>query len=220
MFISGGVTGIALGNSAIDIQLHDTYFVVAHFHLVMGAASFFGMVAGVYHWFPKMFGRMLNEKLGYIHFWLTFVGVYCIFFPMHYIGIAGFPRRYYSFTSYDAFKTFGDLNAFISVAAMIVFGAQLIFVFNFVYSIFRGRRAPLNPWRANTLEWTTPLHPGHGNWPGEIPSVYRWPYDYSKPGAAEDFIMQTVPYSATPESNLDDEVDPVEGEEVQVRSHA
>jgi cytochrome c oxidase subunit 1 len=220
MFISGGVTGIALGNSAIDIQLHDTYFVVAHFHLVMGAASFFGMVAGVYHWFPKMFGRMLNEKLGYIHFWLTFVGVYCIFFPMHYIGIAGFPRRYYSFTSYDAFKTFGDLNAFISVAAMIVFGAQLIFVYNFIYSIFRGRRAPLNPWRANTLEWTTPLHPAHGNWPGEIPSVYRWPYDYSKPGAAEDFIMQTVPYSATPESNLDDEVDPVEGEEVQVRSHA
>lgn len=209
-FISGGLTGVALGNSAIDIQLHDTYFVVAHFHLVMGSASFFGMVAGVYHWFPKMFGRMMNEKLGYIHFWITFVGIYCVFFPMHYTGIAGFPRRYYSFTSYESFKTFGDLNSFISTAAIITFSAQFIFVFNFIHSIFRGRRAPLNPWRANTLEWTTPLHPQHGNWPGEIPHVYRWPYDYSKPGAAEDFIMQTVPFSETAASNLEGETDPVE----------
>jgi cytochrome c oxidase subunit 1 len=209
-FISGGLTGVALGNSAIDIQLHDTYFVVAHFHLVMGSASFFGMVAGVYHWFPKMFGRMMNEKLGYIHFWITFIGIYCVFFPMHYTGIAGFPRRYYSFTSYESFKTFGDLNAFISTAAIITFAAQFIFVFNFIHSIFRGRRATLNPWRANTLEWTTPIHPEHGNWPGEIPHVYRWPYDYSKPGAEEDFIMQTIPYSATPSSNIDGETDPVE----------
>jgi cytochrome c oxidase subunit 1 len=209
-FISGGLTGVALGNSAIDIQLHDTYFVVAHFHLVMGSASFFGMVAGVYHWFPKMFGRMMNEKLGYLHFWITFVGIYCVFFPMHYTGIAGFPRRYYSFTSYEAFKTFGDLNAFISTAAIITFFAQFIFVFNFVHSIFRGRRSTLNPWRANTLEWTTPINPGHGNWVGEIPHVYRWPYDYSKPGADEDFIMQTVPYSATASSNLEGEVDPVD----------
>ena len=209
-FISGGLTGVALGNSAIDIQLHDTYFVVAHFHLVMGSASFFGMVAGVYHWFPKMFGRMMNEKLGYIHFWITFVGIYCVFFPMHYTGIAGFPRRYYSFTSYESFKTFGDLNSFISTAAIITFSAQFIFVFNFIHSIFRGRRAPLNPWRANTLEWTTPVHPQHGNWPGEIPHVYRWPYDYSKPGAAEDFIMQTVPFSETAASNFEGEADPVE----------
>jgi cytochrome c oxidase subunit 1 len=209
-FISGGLTGVALGNSAIDIQLHDTYFVVAHFHLVMGSAAFFGMVAGVYHWFPKMFGRMMNEKLGYLHFWITFVGIYCIFFPMHYTGIAGFPRRYYSFTSYETFKTFGDLNAFISTAAIITFFAQFILVFNFFHSIFRGRRAPLNPWRSNTLEWTTPIHPGHGNWVGEIPHVFRWPYDYSKPGAEEDFIMQTVPYSETTSSNLEGEVDPVE----------
>ena len=209
-FISGGLTGVVLGNSAIDIQLHDTYFVVAHFHLVMGSASFFGMVAGVYHWFPKMFGRMLNEKLGYIHFWMTFIGVYCVFFPLHYTGIAGFPRRYYSFTSYDAFKTFGDLNAFVSTAAIITFVAQFLFVFNFFYSIFRGRRAPMNPWRANTLEWTTPIHPGHGNWVGEIPHVYRWPYDYSKPGAEEDFILQTTPFSATLSSNLEGEVDLVE----------
>lgn len=201
-FISGGLTGIFLGNSAIDIQLHDTYFVVAHFHLVMGSASFFGMMAGVYHWFPKMFGRMMDEKLGYVHFWLTFIGIYLVFFPMHYIGIAGFPRRYYSFTNFDAFSTFTDLNTFVSIAAIITFGSQIIFAFNFVYSIFRGRLAPPNPWRSNTLEWTTPRHPKHGNWPGPIPEVYRWPYDYSKPGAEEDYIPQNVPYSDTDSSNL------------------
>ncbi|GAB3218139.1 cbb3-type cytochrome c oxidase subunit I [Algoriphagus aestuariicola] len=201
-FISGGLTGIFLGNSAIDIQLHDTYFVVAHFHLVMGSASFFGMVAGVYHWFPKMFGRMMDAKLGYVHFWLTFTGVYLVFFPMHYIGIAGFPRRYYSWTNFSFTDLYTDLNMFVSAAAIITFAAQFIFLFNFFYSMFRGRKATLNPWRSNTLEWTTPLEPGHGNWPGEIPAVYRWPYDYSKPGAAEDFIPQTVPLSQTPESNL------------------
>jgi cytochrome c oxidase subunit 1 len=201
-FISGGLTGIFLGNSAIDIQLHDTYFVVAHFHLVMGSASFFGLMAGVYHWFPKMFGRMLDAKLGYVHFWLTFVGVYMIFFPMHYIGIAGFPRRYYSWTNFEFANLYTDLNMFVSVAAIITFAAQFIFLFNFFYSMYRGRKASLNPWNSTTLEWTTPLHPGHGNWPGEIPTVYRWPYDYSKPGAAEDFIPQTVPLSQTPESNL------------------
>ena len=206
-FLSGGLTGIVLGNSAADIQLHDTYFVVAHFHIVMGSASFFGMLAGVYHWFPKMFGRMMDERLGYVHFWLTFIGVYLIFFPMHYIGIAGFPRRYYSWTGFDAFNTFTDLNEFISIAAIIVFLAQFIFIFNFFYSMFRGRIATLNPWKSNTLEWTTPLNPGHGNWPGEIPAVYRWPYDYSKPGAADDFIPQTVPFSATPESNFPHEKD-------------
>ncbi len=201
-FISGGLTGILLGNSAIDIQLHDTYFVVAHFHLVMGSAAFFGMMAGVYHWFPKMFGRMMDKKLGYVHFWLTFIGIYLVFFPMHYIGIAGFPRRYYSFTNFDAFSMFTDLNAFVSIAAIITFGAQIIFAFNFLYSIFKGRIAPANPWRSNTLEWTTPRNPGHGNWLGKIPEVYRWPYDYSKPGAKEDFIPQNIPYSQTPESNL------------------
>lgn len=202
LFISGGLTGIALGNSAIDIQLHDTYFVVAHFHLVMGSASFFGMMAGVYHWFPKMFGRMMNDKMGYIHFWMTFAGVYLVFFPMHYTGIAGFPRRYYSFTSFETFNKFADLNVFISVAAFITFAAQLLFAYNFFNSIFRGRRAPQNPWNSNTLEWTTPINPGHGNWVGEIPAVYRWAYDYSKPGAADDFIPQHIPYSATPESNF------------------
>jgi cytochrome c oxidase subunit I len=202
-FISGGLTGLFLGNAAVDISLHDTYFVVAHFHLVMGSAAFFGLLAGVYHWFPKMFGRMMDEKLGYIHFWLTFVGVYLVFFPLHYIGIAGFPRRYYSFTNFDAFQSFTDLNAFVTVAAAITFGAQFIFLFNFFYNIFKGKKAPLNPWNSNTLEWTTPRIPEHGNWPGDIPKVYRWPYDYSKPGAKDDFIPQTVPYSETPESNTD-----------------
>ena len=202
-FISGGLTGLFLGNAAIDINLHDTYFVVAHFHLVMGSAAFFGLLAGVYHWFPKMFGRMMDEKLGYIHFWLTFVGVYLVFFPLHYIGIAGFPRRYYSFTNFDAFSSFLDLNSFVTVAAIITFGAQFIFLFNFFYNIFKGKKAPLNPWNSNTLEWTTPRVPEHGNWPGEIPKVYRWPYDYSKPGAEDDFIPQTVPYHKTKESNTD-----------------
>ncbi|WP_192821481.1 cbb3-type cytochrome c oxidase subunit I [Rufibacter sp. LB8] len=202
LFISGGVTGIILGNSALDIQLHDTYFVVAHFHLVMGSAAFFGMFAGVYHWFPKMFGRMMDEKLGYIHFWITFAGVYLIFMPMHYIGIAGFPRRYYTWTGFDTFSTFMNLNTFITVAAIVAFAAQFFFLFNFVYSIFRGRRATENPWKSNTLEWTTPVNPGHGNWPGPLPVVYRWPYDYSKPGAPEDFIPQNVPFSQTQSSNL------------------
>jgi len=204
-FITGGVTGIFLGNTALDIQLHDTYFIVAHFHIVMGSASFFGLLAGVYHWFPKMFGRMMDNRLGYIHFWISFVGIYSIFFPMHYIGMAGFPRRYYSFTNFDAFNSFTDLNAFITVSAAITFIAQIIFLFNFFYSIFKGRKAPLNPWRSNTLEWTTPINPKHGNWPGEIPPVYRWPYDYSKPGAKEDFIPQNIPFSETPESNFPSE---------------
>ncbi len=213
-FISGGLTGIFLGNAALDIQLHDSYFVVAHFHIVMGSAAFFGMLAGVYHWFPKMFGRMMDQKLGYIHFWMSFVGIYMVFFPMHYMGIAGVPRRYYSFTNFDAFNHFANLNTFITIAAFVTFAAQLLFLFNFFYSMFRGPKAPQNPWRSNTLEWTTPLHPKHGNWPGAIPVVYRWPYDYSKPGAKEDFIPQYIPYSATPESNLPHENELAKDEDV------
>jgi cytochrome c oxidase subunit 1 len=206
VFISGGVTGIVLGNNALDIQLHDTYFVVAHFHIVMGSASFFGFMAGVYHWFPKMFGRMMDPKLGYVHFWLTFIGIYLVFFPMHYIGIAGFPRRYYSFTSNEFTNTYTDLNMFISTAAILTFSAQALFAFNFVYSIFRGRRSSQNPWNSTTLEWTAPISPGHGNWPhGQYPTVYRWPYDYSKPNAEmdgfTDFIPQNIPLSDTPNSN-------------------
>ncbi len=192
LFISGGLTGIFLGNSALDIHLHDTYFVVAHFHIVMGVASFFGMFAGIYHWYPKMFGRYLNNTLSYVHFWVTIAGAYLIFWPMHYEGLAGMPRRYYDFANWESFKMFGGLNEFISLVAMIVFATQLLFVFNFFYSIWKGRKVTtLNPWEANTLEWTTPLRPGHGNWPGEIPEVHRWAYDYGKDG--REFIPQDVP---------------------------
>ena len=204
LFIAGGLTGLWVANSAIDIQVHDTYFIVAHFHLVMGSAAFFGFLTGVYHWFPKMFGRMMNPYLGYIHFWLTFVGIYLIFFPMHYLGMAGFPRRYYSFTNFDAFRVFTDLNSFITVAAIVTFIAQFIFLYNFIYSIFKGKIAPQNPWKANTLEWTTPIEPGHGNWPGKLPVVHRWPYDYSKPGATDDYVMQNISYDETPDTDVPD----------------
>ena len=194
LFISGGLTGLFVGNSTIDIHLHDTKFVVAHFHIVMGVASMFGMFAGIYHWFPKMFGRYLNHTLGYIHFWVTMIGAYLIFWPMHYEGLAGVPRRYLDLRGWPNFNHFGELNKMITVVSIIVFAMQLMFVFNFFYSIFKGRkvRTP-NPWGSNTLEWTTPLRPGHGNWPGEIPEVHRWAYDYGKDG--RDFIPQTEPVS-------------------------
>jgi cytochrome c oxidase subunit I len=195
LFISGGLTGIFLGNSTIDIHLHDTMFVVAHFHIVMGVASMFGMFAGVYHWFPKMFGRYLNSTLGYIHFWVTMVGAYLIFWPMHYEGLAGMPRRYLDKSVWKSFNQFGDLDKMITVVSIVVFAVQLMFVFNFFYSIFKGRKVTSpNPWGANTLEWTTPINPGHGNWTGEIPEVHRWAYDYGKDG--REFIPQTEPVGA------------------------
>jgi cytochrome c oxidase subunit 1 len=201
-FISGGLTGIFLGNAALDINLHDTYFVVAHFHLVMGSAAIFGMLAGVYHWFPKMFGRMMNAKLGYLHFWLTFICAYLVFFPLHFLGLDGVPRRYYAFTEFEFMNKWLTVNVFVTWSAIIAALAQIAFLFNFFYSIFKGKKAPQNPWEANTLEWTTPVEHLHGNWPGEIPTVYRWPYDYSKPGAEHDFIPQTVPFSQTMSSNM------------------
>ncbi len=192
-FITGGLTGIILGDSALDINVHDTYFVVGHFHIVMGLSAIFGMFAGVYHWFPKMYGRMMNKKLGYAHFWITIVGAYGTFFPMHYLGLAGLPRRYYSNSAFPMFDNLQDINEIVTICAIIGAAAQFLFLFNFFYSIFRGEVSVQNPWRSNTLEWTTPVARIHGNWPGEIPSVYRWPYDYSKPGADADFIPQNVP---------------------------
>jgi cytochrome c oxidase subunit 1 len=192
MFISGGLTGIFLGNSAIDIQLHDTYFVVAHFHIVMGVAAFFGMFAGIYHWYPKMYTRFMDETMGKIHFWFTMIGAYLVFWPMHYIGMAGVPRRYYSFDTFDAFRHFGTLNKFITIAAIIVFVAQLVFVFNFFYSIWKGKKMTNpNPYGATTLEWTTPIEPIHGNWPGNLPTVHRWAYDYNKD--EREFVTQIEP---------------------------
>jgi len=197
-FITGGVTGIILADSALDIAIHDTYFVVAHFHIVMGMSAVFGMFAGVYHWFPKMFGRMMNIRLGFVHFWITIVGAYGVFFPMHFVGIAGAPRRYYDYSVYGEFDVNSydmimDLNVIITVFAILSALGQVLFLFNFFYSIFRGQVAPQNPWNANSLEWTTPVKHVHGNWPGELPTVHRWPYDYSKPGSDVDFIPQTVP---------------------------
>ncbi|MEY4287093.1 MAG: hypothetical protein RL511_1179 [Bacteroidota bacterium] len=197
-FITGGVTGIILADSALDIMMHDTYFVVAHFHIVMGMSAVFGMFGGVYHWFPKMFGRMMNTRLGYAHFWVTLIGAYGVFFPMHFVGLAGAPRRYYDYSAYTefdnhSFELMVDLNQIITTFAIIAALGQVIFLFNFFYSIFRGPIAPQNPWNATTLEWTTPVEAIHGNWPGDLPTVHRWPYDYSKPGASQDFITQITP---------------------------
>lgn len=198
-FITGGVTGLVLGDSTLDIQVHDTYFVIGHFHIVMGLTGVFGMIAGVYHWFPKMFGRMMNNKLGNVHFWITIVCSYGIFFPMHFLGFAGVPRRYYTNSEFPMFDNMIDINEFISTFAIIIFFGQLIFAFNFIYSALRGPKAPQNPWKGNTLEWTTPVEHIHGNWHGEIPEVYRWPYDYSKVDEngdyiyGGDYIPQTVP---------------------------
>ena len=192
-FITGGLTGIILGDSALDINVHDTYFVVGHFHIVMGLSAIYGMYAGVYHWFPKMYGRMMNKGLGYLHFWGTFICAYGVFFPMHFLGLAGLPRRYYQNSSFPMFDGLTDINAVITFIALAGAIFQFIFIFNFFYSIFKGTKASKNPWQANTLEWTTPVERIHGNWPGELPTVHRWAYDYSKPGADKDFILQTEP---------------------------
>ena len=192
-FITGGLTGLILGDSALDINVHDTYFVVAHFHIVMGLSAIFGMLAGVYHWYPKMYGRMMNLKLGYIHFWGTFICAYGTFFPMHFLGMAGLPRRYYSNTAFPMFDNLLDINEVVSFFAIVGALIQVIFFFNFFYSMYRGPKAPQNPWKSNTLEWTTPVEHIHGNWPGEIPKVHRWAYDYSKPGMDDDFVPQIVP---------------------------
>ncbi|MGE0568089.1 MAG: cbb3-type cytochrome c oxidase subunit I [Bacteroidia bacterium] len=192
-FITGGVTGIILADSTLDINVHDTYFVVAHFHIVMGLSAIFGMFAGVYHWFPKLFLRMMNKKLGYLHFWITFVCAYGTFFPQHFLGMAGVPRRYYTNSNFPMFDDLVDINVIVTVSAVIGALGQGVFLFNFFYSMFRGEKAPQNPWNSNTLEWTNPVAHIHGNWPGPLPEVHRWAYDYSKPGKDVDFIPQTVP---------------------------
>jgi cytochrome c oxidase subunit 1 len=192
-FITGGLTGIILGDSTLDINVHDTYFVVAHFHLVMGISALYGMFAGIYHWFPKMFGRMLNKNLGYVHFWVTAVCAYGVFFPMHFIGMAGLPRRYYTNTNFPLFDDLQNVNVLITTFALIGGAFQLVFLYNFFASIFYGKKTVQNPWKSNTLEWTAPIEHIHGNWHGEIPEVHRWPYDYSKPGHDDDFVPQNVP---------------------------
>ncbi len=198
-FITGGLTGLILGDSALDINVHDTMFVVAHFHLVMGISALFGMFAGVYHWFPKMYGRMMNKDMGYLHFWITAISAYGVFFPMHFLGLAGLPRRYYSNTAFPIFDDLLHINKVMTAFAIIGGAAQLIFLANFFFSIKKGKKAVQNPWKSNTLEWTTPVEHIHGNWPGEIPEVHRWAYDYSKVDdngelwGGKDFTPQIVP---------------------------
>lgn len=199
-FITGGLTGIILGDSALDINVHDTYFVIAHFHLVMGISAVYGMLAGIYHWYPKMFGTMMNKNLGYIHFWITAICSYGVFFPMHFVGMAGVPRRYYTNTAFPMFDDLTDIQIVMTVFAIIAALTQIVFLWNFFHSIFYGKKATQNPWKSNTLEWTTPVEHIHGNWPGEIPEVHRWPYDYSKVNEdgeyviqGQDYVPQTVP---------------------------
>src|SRR5918993_1459156 len=196
LFVAGGITGLVLGQTSLDLPMHDTYFVTAHFHLVMGVASIFGMFAATYFWFPKMFGRMMNEKLGKIHFWITFVGVYCIFVPMHTMGIVGMPRRFAQFTEYEYLKSLHPLVMFVSIAAITTVLAQILFYFNLIWSMFKGKKAPDNPWDATTLEWNTPSPPPHDNFAGVIPVVHRGPYEFAVPGAPNDFLMQTDPEPA------------------------
>jgi cytochrome c oxidase subunit 1 len=195
-FINGGLTGLFLGNVTVDVPLSATYFVVAHFHLVMGVSPILVVFGALYHWYPKMTGRMLNDTLGRIHFWITFLGTYAIYLPMYYLGILGVPRRYYAYS--DAIKfippSVHTMNKWITISALFVAAVQLVFLFNLIWSFFKGKPAGGNPWRATTLEWQTQhTPPRHGNWGERLPVVYRWAYDYSVPGAKEDFVPQNVP---------------------------
>ncbi|OMG73033.1 cytochrome c oxidase subunit I [Burkholderia ubonensis] len=200
-FVLGGLTGLYLGNVSVDIPLSNTYFVVAHFHMVMAVSPILVVFGGIYHWYPKVTGRMLNDTLGRAHFWITFVGTYAIYFPMHYLGILGMPRRYYAYDGYSFIPPSAQtLNTFITVVALIVGVAQLLFLYNLAWSLVRGKRADGNPWRATTLEWQTPQTPPvHGNWGATPPVVYRWAYEYSPPGHDEDFVPQNQPPATAPE---------------------
>jgi cytochrome c oxidase subunit 1 len=193
-FIHGGLTGIFLGNVTVDLPLSDTYFVIAHFHMVMGVSPVLVLYAAIYHWFPKMSGRMFNVTLGKIHFWATFFGTYAIYLPMHYLGIMGLPRRYYAMGTTDFLPDSAQaLNANITLAAIWVALFQMVFIVNIIWSIFKGKKADPNPWEATSLEWQTPDNPPcHGNWGPELPTVYRWAYEYSVPGAKADFIPQNM----------------------------
>ena len=196
LFVTGGLSGIFLGQPSVDIYFHDTYFVVAHFHMIMGVAAIFGIFAGTYYWFPKMFGRMMNETLGRIHFWFTFVGVYAIFMPMHFLGMVGHPRRYSETTGVDFLAPLEPVHLFITIAAFITAAAQLVFLFNLFWSMFKGKKASENPWEATTLEWTVPSPPPHDNFAGREPVVHHGPYEYAVPGAPQDYIMQDAPPEA------------------------
>ena len=193
MFVIGGLSGIFMACTPVDMYIHDTYFIVAHIHYVLFGGSLFGVFGGITYWYPKMFGKLMNEKIGKVHFWLTFVSFNCTFFPMHILGMGGHMRRIYNPLQYDFLKPLAGINEFISVSALVLGATQFIFLFNLIYSYWWGENATENPWHANTLEWTTPVHPGHGNWPGKLPVVYRGPYEYSSPETKEDYWPQSAP---------------------------
>jgi cytochrome c oxidase subunit I len=197
LFVSGGLSGPFLAQPVLDIQLHDTYFVVGHFHLIMGVAAIFGIFAATYYWFPKMFGRMMNETWGKLHFFFTLAGTYAIFMPMHYLGMAGQTRRYSQFTEVAYQTKLLPLQTFMTYAAFITIAAQFIFVINLFWSMFKGPKASDNPWESTTLEWTTATPPPHDNFGGVTPVVHHGPYEYGVPGAAKDYVMQTDPATST-----------------------
>ena len=193
MFVIGGLSGIFMASTPVDIFIHDTYFIVAHIHYVVFGGSIFGLFAAIYYWFPKMFGRMMNEPLGKIHFWLTFVGFNCVFLPMHILGVGGMMRRIYNPTQYEFLQSLQPINVFITISAIVLGLGQIPFVINFFWSLFAGKEAGRNPWQANTLEWSAPSPPPHGNWGEKIPVVYHGPYEYSVPEVAEDYLPQDSP---------------------------
>jgi cytochrome c oxidase subunit 1 len=190
LFVTGGLSGLFLAQPSLDLYLHETYFVIAHFHLIMGVAAIFGMFAAFSFWFPKMSGRMMSEPLGKLHFWITFIGVYAIFVPMHYIGLTAQLRRYSSPESSEFLQKLLPVHNFMTIAAIVTIGAQLIFLFNIIWSLWKGKPAGTNPWNATTLEWTVPSPPPHDNFGGEERTIYRGPYEFSVPGVTEDFVPQ------------------------------
>jgi cytochrome c oxidase subunit 1 len=200
LFVSGGLGGLFLNQPSTDVYLHDGYFVVGHFHLVMGVASIFGIFTATYYWFPKMFGRCMNEGLGKLHFWFTFVGVNAIFMPMHFLGIEGHPRRYAELSGVNFLADLQPLHMFITISAFVTIAAQFVFLFNFIWSLFKGPKAPMNPWNATTLEWEVPSPPPHDNFGGRQVVVHQGPYEYSVPGREKDFVMQTEAQSERTEA--------------------
>jgi len=193
MFVIGGLSGIFMASTPVDIYIQDTYFIVAHIHYVVFGGSIFGAFAGIYFWFPKMFGRMLNPLLGHLHFWGTLIFFNWVFFPMHIIGVGGQMRRIYNPMQYEFLQHQQHWNVFMTYGALLLGATQILFAINFFWSLFAGKKAPLNPWNSNTLEWTAPSPPPHLNWGAHVPTVYRGPYEYSDPNAREDFLPQTQP---------------------------
>ena len=199
-FTHGGLSGLFLGNVTVDLPLSDTYFVVAHFHMVMGVSPVLVVFGAIYHWYPKITGRMYNETLAKWHFWLTFLGTYSLYLPMHYIGFLGVPRRYFAMGD-TAFipESAQVLNASMTISALVIAITQILFIYNIIVSLKKGEPAGPNPWKATSLEWSTPdPPPKHGNWGHSLPEVHRWAYDYSVPGQVKDYVMQTVPASEAP----------------------